>query len=1341
MLRRIAGVLVGLLISAQAFAQSPILQGGSWTAGRAPMYFGTGSGQATVQDSGPAGGGVSGLGFKELLLVNRGTGTPPYVAQGTGPGGTNFCNFDAPTSNATGYHYICMSPNATVAGVTGSIITAGAGGAASTVPLYLCSNGTCVTPSGGIAGLTVGSTTISGGTSLGMLYNNAGVLGNTNSLANAILVTNGSGAPSFSTTLPSGIVVSLTIGSTTISSGSDQGLLYNDAGVLQNIVTSANGARNQVQNLFGGQYIGTPLNYWCGSNCNDGSTNVTRYIVDAATYALANRVGVILNSGSSYRTTPIQWGGSYVYTGTATASISGTTMTVTTTPTGGMQFAPGDSITGAGVTAGTVITGYGTKSSGFVGTYTVNNSQTVGPITVTATAPSCTGSIAGTTLTITACANGTLNLVDSLQGTGIVAGTTITAFGTGTGGAGTYTVSYSQTVGATTIRAYPYTVVGIPNFVVGAPGGETQTIVQGFGSNATPHAVFKIVNPPALGAVLGFEVANLRVNANSLYGNAWMFHGFANTTSGGQPSARNLTGYNATGSNCGFNLIGNAPSGVSWGIIESRFSLLSAKSNTVCDYNLDGDNGDGSHNIQAVLMDRISANSSSTGAGFILNYAEPTCVDCLAQNQTGAAVAFDNVYHPKFINFYSEASAAITGTSNSYGVQITGKAQNGVNSTLLACTTCDIDIAIGASVGTVSRNFGNATGQLVTVKGNAAATLPAASTGVFGSNSGAGAQIAGSGSVNDFVLYNKNLDPTCTIPTGVIRLNCVGFSVNGSTVTLGGAFTMSGAFTFTGTLTNNTSVTFPTSGTLATTAGAAIPSGVQGDTLYYSGTNTLTVLNKDTNATRALCNTGTSNNPAWCQLPISNGISGLGTGVATALGVNTGSAGAVVLFNGAGGTPSSITLSNGTGLPVSTGISGLGTGVATALAVNVGSAGAFVTFNGALGTPSSGTVTNLTGTASININGTVGATSQNTGQFTSLAYSTTLTGTSTNSSCEAIGANGATNPAWKVDCSTASQAAGLQLKGATSAGTVALAVISSGSNASLSIAGKGTGSISLITNGSTRMSLDSTGNVGIGSITASTYNYGSFVLAVGGTSVPSIGAVGLVGAQTSDGTIGDLQFNNDSIGGADRLIGFIRMSRSGANNSGKYSFFTRNAGVTTTGIEIFPAGGVSLSATTSADPGAGGLYVSGATITFNALATDATHTDRTVCQDTTSKSLFFGSGAAGICLGTSSARYKRDIQPLHDGLAQIVQLKPKTFFYREGYGDDGGRRQYGVIAEDVVKVMPAIVGLDKQGRPNSVDWAALTPVMINAIAELKAANDNLRAEMQELKRALPTKRR
>lgn len=78
------------------------------------------------------------------------------------------------------------------------------------------------------------------------------------------------------------------------------------------------------------------------------------------------------------------------------------------------------------------------------------------------------------------------------------------------------------------------------------------------------------------------------------------------------------------------------------------------------------------------------------------------------------------------------------------------------------------------------------------------------------------------------------------------------------------------------------------------------------------------------------------------------------------------------------GTAPTITLANGTGLPISTGVSGLGTGTATALAVNVGSAGAFLTFNGAGGTPSSITLTNASGTATALVAGNTSATSNTT---------------------------------------------------------------------------------------------------------------------------------------------------------------------------------------------------------------------------------------------------------------------------------------------------------------------------------------------------------------------------
>lgn len=57
-----------------------------------------------------------------------------------------------------------------------------------------------------------------------------------------------------------------------------------------------------------------------------------------------------------------------------------------------------------------------------------------------------TGAIAGTVLTVSTVASGTLSIGQTLAGASVAANTVITALGTGTGLAGTYTVSTSQTV-------------------------------------------------------------------------------------------------------------------------------------------------------------------------------------------------------------------------------------------------------------------------------------------------------------------------------------------------------------------------------------------------------------------------------------------------------------------------------------------------------------------------------------------------------------------------------------------------------------------------------------------------------------------------------------------------------------------------------------------------------------------------------------------------------------------------------------------------------------------------------------------------------------------------------
>lgn len=78
-------------------------------------------------------------------------------------------------------------------------------------------------------------------------------------------------------------------------------------------------------------------------------------------------------------------------------------------------------------------------------------------------------------------------------------------------------------------------------------------------------------------------------------------------------------------------------------------------------------------------------------------------------------------------------------------------------------------------------------------------------------------------------------------------------------------------------LTNATGLPLTTgvTGTLgATNGGTGLNTYTQGDIIYSSAANTLAKLAKDTNSTRYLSNTGTTNNPAWAQVNLANGVTG-----------------------------------------------------------------------------------------------------------------------------------------------------------------------------------------------------------------------------------------------------------------------------------------------------------------------------------------------------------------------------------------------------------------------------------------------------------------------------------
>jgi hypothetical protein len=104
----------------------------------------------------------------------------------------------------------------------------------------------------------------------------------------------------------------------------------------------------------------------------------------------------------------------------------------------------------------------------------------------------------------------------------------------------------------------------------------------------------------------------------------------------------------------------------------------------------------------------------------------------------------------------------------------------------------------------------------------------------------------------------------------------------------------------------------------------------------------------------------------------------------------------------------------------------------------------------------------------------------------------------------------------------------------------------------------------------------------------------------------------IAGSQTSDGNLADLAFGNSAVGTTDNRVGLLRFSRNGANNSGKFDIWTRNAGTFVDAMTILPGGNVGVGTTTpdtSASYGVSGLLAIQATSNFAVLGLNGTTGD------------------------------------------------------------------------------------------------------------------------------------
>ena len=338
---------------------------------------------------------------------------------------------------------------------------------------------------------------------------------------------------------------------------------------------------------------------------------------------------------------------------------------------------------------------------------------------------------------------------------------------------------------------------------------------------------------------------------------------------------------------------------------------------------------------------------------------------------------------------------------------------------------------------------------------------------------------------------------------------------------------------------------------------------------------------------------------------------------------------------------------------------------------------------GALGTPSSGTVTNLTGTASININGTVGATTANTGAFTTLS----ATGVTT-----------------------------------VQAGTAALPAITTTGDTNTGIFFPAADTIGFAEGGAEVARFDSSGNLGIGTVSPSAPM----------DVVSNSSAIGTRIRGRSADSYGVLEFTNNSAS--------AETARIAADTSGNIIF--SNTGSVTERMRISSAGDLLVGKTTSL---AGGRATIKSATTQHLgewqVGTDGYGNLMYNAAGTNVGAINIAAASTSY-VTTSDYRLKEDVAPMTGALAKVAQLKPVTYKWKE----DGSYSQ-GFIAHELQEIVfECVVGEkdavetytdedgNEQTRPKyqGVDTSFLVATLTAAIQEQQALITALTARIEAL---------
>jgi hypothetical protein len=100
-----------------------------------------------------------------------------------------------------------------------------------------------------------------------------------------------------------------------------------------------------------------------------------------------------------------------------------------------------------------------------------------------------------------------------------------------------------------------------------------------------------------------------------------------------------------------------------------------------------------------------------------------------------------------------------------------------------------------------------------------------------------------------------------------------------------------------------------------------------------------------------------------------------------------------------------------------------------------------------------------------------------------------------------------------------------------------------------------------------------------------------------------------------------------------------------------------------------------------------------------------------------------------LATNVSSQRFKKDIATMEKASEAILSLRPVTFHYKSDVKDFP---QFGLIAEEVAKVNPALVLPDKGGKPYTVRYDAVNAMLLNEFLKEHKKTEQLEATVASL---------